>query len=81
MTRQAEAAESADELFRDERLAAEAAEIEDLIAKAHGDPRAAIGALLVQLAEVERARLEADRAASLGYRRGLQPERPAEAQR
>ncbi|GLK77438.1 hypothetical protein GCM10008171_26920 [Methylopila jiangsuensis] len=77
MTRLAEAAEPADDLFLDERLAAEAAEIEDLIARAHGDPRAAIGALLVQLAEIERARAEADRAASLGFRRGLQPERPA----
>ena len=77
MARQAGPAESIDEMFADERLAAQAAEIEALIERAHGDPREAIGALLVQLAEVERARAEADRAVSLGYRRGLQRARPA----
>ena len=77
MTRQAEPAESAAELFQDEILAGQAAEIEAVIAQAHGDARAAVGALLVQLAEIERARREAERSASLGYRRGRQPERPA----
>ena len=73
MTRQAEAAQSLAELFPDEELAGQAQLIEAVIAKAHGDPRAAVGALLVQLAEVERARREATKAASLGFRRGRQP--------
>lgn len=77
MTRQAEAAESPAELFLDERLAAESAEIEALIAKAGGDARKAVGALLVQLAEIERARVEALGATSLGFRRGLMPARVA----
>lgn len=75
MTRQTEAAKSP-ELFQDEELAGQAAEIEAVLAKANGDPRAAVGALLIQLAEVERARLETARNASLGYVRGVQPLRP-----
>ena len=75
MARQSGSAEPIDHLFADERLAAQSAEIETLIDRAHGDPRAAIGALLVRLAEIERARTEADRATSLGYRRGRQPPR------
>ncbi|MFD1330704.1 hypothetical protein ACFQ4O_01685 [Methylopila musalis] len=75
MTREAGAAGAVEELFQDEPLAAEAAKIEWLIERAHGDPRAAIGELLVRLAEVERARAAAEAAASLGYRRRLQPER------
>lgn len=75
MARQVEAPSTA-ELFQDEILAGQAAEIEAVIAQAHGDPRAAVGALLVQLAEVERARREAESSGSLGYRRGTQPSRP-----
>jgi hypothetical protein len=69
MTRQAEAAESAAELFADEQLAAQSAEIESVIARA-GGAREAVGVLLIQLAEVERARALAASAVSLGYRRG-----------
>lgn len=76
MARHVEAPSTA-ELFQDEILAGQAAEIEAVIAQAHGDPRAAVGALLVQLAEVERARREAEASGSLGYRRGTQPPRPA----
>jgi hypothetical protein len=47
-----------------------------VIERAHGDPRAAVGALLIRLAEVERVRHEAMQAVSLGYRRGTQPARP-----
>lgn len=76
MTRQAEAAESPDELFLDERLAGEERAIDEVIAAAGGE-RSAIRALLTQLGEVDYARAAAEASGSLGYRRGLQPGRPA----
>lgn len=68
MTRQAEAAQSTAELFQDEMIAGEERAIDEVIQRAGGE-RAAVRALLVQLAEAEAS-------VSLGYRRGTQPPRP-----
>jgi len=77
MGRQAEVAESAAELFEDERIAAQTADIEAVIARAGGDPRLAVRALLVELDEMSRALAWAEKASSLGYRRLRQPPPPA----
>lgn len=64
--------DEAAELFEDENVATDDAAVDDVIRRAGGE-RQAIRALLVQLAEREQARAAADRAASLGFRRGRQP--------
>ncbi|MFJ5487116.1 hypothetical protein ACIKTA_05525, partial [Hansschlegelia beijingensis] len=66
------------ERLEDESLGAREAAVDDAIRAAVGDPRAAVWALLVQLAEREEARARAHSRISFGYRRGRQPllERP-----
>lgn len=76
MTRQAEAAQSMAELFLDEALAGDEAAVEAVLARAGGDPRAALRAVLTDLAEAQLALAAAERSGSLGYRRGVQPPRP-----
>ena len=61
--------DAAEKLFEDEVLDWTETVIDEVILRAGGDERVAIRALLVDLAEARRA-------ASLGYLRGLQPERP-----
>ncbi|MBB3971836.1 hypothetical protein [Hansschlegelia beijingensis] len=61
------------ERLEDESLGAREAAVDDAIRAAGGDPRAAVWALLVQLAEREEARALAHSRISLGYRRGRQP--------
>ncbi|MFC3695591.1 hypothetical protein [Chenggangzhangella methanolivorans] len=58
-----------EKLFEDESLDWTEAVVGELIIRARGDERAAIRALLIALAEVRAA-------VSLGYLRGVQPERP-----
>jgi hypothetical protein len=67
--------DAAEMLFEDENLSGDAAAVDEVIERAGGDVREAIRALLVALAEQERARRAAEGATSLGYRRGAQPRR------
>ncbi|MFC7053065.1 hypothetical protein ACFQI3_10240 [Hansschlegelia quercus] len=67
-------ADAAEELFEDEAVAGDEAAVDDVILAAGGE-RQAIHALLVQLAETERARALAVGRVSLGYVRGRQPPR------
>lgn len=55
--------------FEDESVEWTEALVDELILRAKGDERAAIRALLVELAELRAATL-------LGYLRGVQPDRP-----
>lgn len=77
MGRQAEAAESAEKLIENERIAAQTADVEAVLTRAGGDPRLAVRALLVELDEMSRAQAWAEKASSLGYRRLRQPPPPA----
>ena len=61
--------DAAEKLFEDEVLDWTETVVEEVILRAHGDERAAIRALLIEIAEVRNA-------VSLGYLRGVQPERP-----
>lgn len=55
--------------FEDESVDANEVIVDELILRARGDERAAIRALVIELAEVRAA-------TSLGYLRGVQPPRP-----
>lgn len=61
-----------EQLFEDESLSGDEAAVDDAIRAAGGDPRVAVRALLVALAEAQAALAATS---SLGYRRGRQPGR------
>ncbi|MFC3695738.1 hypothetical protein [Chenggangzhangella methanolivorans] len=61
--------DAAEKLFEDESVEWTEAVVDELIIRARGDERAAIRELVIELAEVRAA-------VSLGYLRGVQPERP-----